>query len=254
MRHRRAARVRRVKRKPSHPNLPTSAPCPSYGRDTERRAEVARRDRCPRARAGRAACPFPHAKPSRSRRRRSQNSSGRLMSHRSRSTLTLLSRVACPTASTRLPQCWIRGGIRSVRPRYPRLRTTHFLRSPTLPLRKTRFARAFVTAINAPTKSCECCSCARGFPGVYRMIGGDFPSGAAPDLLRRGARSCVCSRFHIDARFAASFFPKLASLLANRVSIEDAVATVTREHEGLFDFWRDLGAIELLTNHLAART
>jgi tetratricopeptide (TPR) repeat protein len=82
--------------------------------------------------------------------------------------------------------------------------------------------------------------------GVYRMAHGDFPAGAAPDLLRAGARHCIGARFPILSRFAASFMPALGRELAAGVPVARAFAKTNEAHESSFDLWRDLACLELV--------
>lgn len=83
--------------------------------------------------------------------------------------------------------------------------------------------------------------------GVYQMAWSDFPVGAAPLLLRTGARFVIGARFRVDATFAASFFPKVAELLAAGHLIGQAVAEASAACEAAgADLWRDLACLELL--------
>lgn len=82
--------------------------------------------------------------------------------------------------------------------------------------------------------------------GVYRMTHGDFPAGAAPDLLRAGVRECIGARFRLGVSFAASFMPALGEQLAARIPAARAFALVNASHEPHFDLWRDLACLELL--------
>ena len=80
--------------------------------------------------------------------------------------------------------------------------------------------------------------------GVYQMGGGDFPIGGAPELLRSGVQHCIGSRFKLDARFAAGFFPALARELANGSTVGAAMADVSsRQLSGGADLWRHLGCV-----------
>ena len=82
--------------------------------------------------------------------------------------------------------------------------------------------------------------------GVYEMGSGDFPVGAAPALLRAGARFCIGTRFRVGARFAAGFFPELARGFAANLPLRVAFAEANRIMEGQgADRWRDLACLEL---------
>jgi tetratricopeptide (TPR) repeat protein len=84
--------------------------------------------------------------------------------------------------------------------------------------------------------------------GVYYMAWGDYPVGAAPLLIQRGAGAVVCARFPVSARFAATFFPRLGNHLAGGMTI---AAAFIRTLEGLeskgADYWQDLACLELLS-------
>jgi hypothetical protein len=82
--------------------------------------------------------------------------------------------------------------------------------------------------------------------GVYWMAHGDFPAGAAPDLLRAGVSECIGARFRLGVSFAASFMPALGEQLAAQVPSARAFALVNAAHEPHFDLWRDLACLELL--------
>ncbi len=83
--------------------------------------------------------------------------------------------------------------------------------------------------------------------GVYGVQWGEYPVGAAPLLIQRGAKRCIGSRFVLGAAFAQTFFPALGGLLAAGQRIEEAfVACLAKcETEGS-DLWRDLACLELL--------
>jgi len=83
--------------------------------------------------------------------------------------------------------------------------------------------------------------------GVYGMTWADFPVGAAPVLLRAGARFCIGARFRLGARFAASFFLEFSRRLAIGTPIGRACAEASEELEATgASLWRDLACIELL--------
>lgn len=83
--------------------------------------------------------------------------------------------------------------------------------------------------------------------GVYELAWSDFPSGAAPQLLRLGARYVVGARFKLSADFARYFFPKFAALLnAGQIPSQAlAGASETAERDG-HDLWRALACVEVL--------
>lgn len=83
--------------------------------------------------------------------------------------------------------------------------------------------------------------------GVYRMELGDHPLGAAPQLVRLGARHCICARFPVDARFAKAFFRVLAPMLVRSIAVADAFGAAAErlELDGA-DLWRDLACLELV--------
>lgn len=83
--------------------------------------------------------------------------------------------------------------------------------------------------------------------GVYDVAWSDFPVGAAPRLLRAGARFCVGARYQIRAKFAAEFFPCLSRELSAGTPIWIAMAeTMKVQEENGADLWRDLACLELL--------
>lgn len=83
--------------------------------------------------------------------------------------------------------------------------------------------------------------------GVYQMAWSDYPIGAAPELLRRGARYCIAARFPVNAEFAAEFFKRLAHRLAAEVPVGLAFAEALGELEAAgSDRWRHLACLELL--------
>jgi hypothetical protein len=83
--------------------------------------------------------------------------------------------------------------------------------------------------------------------GVYTMAWSDYPLGAGPDLLRRGAGEVIGARFPVRAEFAAKFFVAFARVLAQGTGVESAfVRTLEEVGESKADFWRDLACLELL--------
>lgn len=84
--------------------------------------------------------------------------------------------------------------------------------------------------------------------GTYFVRAGDHPIGAAPTLLRHGVRACLCTRFPIDARFAARLLPRIGSALATGAALEEALSKALEEEEsgGVADFWSDLACVEIV--------
>jgi hypothetical protein len=65
--------------------------------------------------------------------------------------------------------------------------------------------------------------------GVYHMAWSDYPLGAGPSLLSRGAVSVIGARFPIRAQFAANFFESFESFgrrLADGMAVESAFVQV----------------------------
>lgn len=83
--------------------------------------------------------------------------------------------------------------------------------------------------------------------GVYDVVWSDFPVGAAPSLLRAGARFCVGARYQIRAKFAAEFFRCLSLKLSAGTAIWIAMAEAMQvQEENGVDLWSDLACLELL--------
>lgn len=87
--------------------------------------------------------------------------------------------------------------------------------------------------------------------GVYNMQWSDYPEGAAPDLLRLGAKVCIATRFPVGAQFAQDFIHKLSKEIFitkdPRVAFSNSLAGI--EKNGA-DRWRDLACFEILIgNH-----
>ena len=83
--------------------------------------------------------------------------------------------------------------------------------------------------------------------GVYTMTWGDYPIGAGPSLLRRGARAVVGARFPVRAEFAGRFFPAFGRRLSGGGTAETALVDTLIEMESAGDdLWRDLACLELL--------
>jgi hypothetical protein len=83
--------------------------------------------------------------------------------------------------------------------------------------------------------------------GVYEMGWGDYPKGAGPLFLLRGARYCLVCRFPVQATFALAFSEILGVNLAKGMPIPDAIAESLAEAEATgWKRWRDLACIEVL--------
>jgi hypothetical protein len=83
--------------------------------------------------------------------------------------------------------------------------------------------------------------------GVYTMAWGDYPLGAGPSLLRRGARAVIGARFPVRAEFAGRFFPAFGRRLSGGGTAEAAFVGTLTEMDGTGDdLWRDLACLELL--------
>jgi hypothetical protein len=83
--------------------------------------------------------------------------------------------------------------------------------------------------------------------GVYEVAWGDYPVGAGPDLLRKGAQFCLATRFPVNAQFAANLMKELATHLASGNSVQSAFskALETMENGGA-DFWNEIACFELI--------
>jgi len=82
--------------------------------------------------------------------------------------------------------------------------------------------------------------------GVFRVADGDYPIGAIPELLRRGAAFVVGTRYTIRIPFAAFFFPRFAAELASRSAPADAFAKALNAAEAAgYNLWRDLASVEM---------
>lgn len=83
--------------------------------------------------------------------------------------------------------------------------------------------------------------------GVYEVAWGDYPVGAGPDLLRRGAQFCLATRFPVDARFAANLMKELAAHLASGDTVQSALSKALETMEGGgADFWNEIACFELI--------
>ena len=86
--------------------------------------------------------------------------------------------------------------------------------------------------------------------GAYEVAWGDYPSGAAPEIIRRGARYCIASRCQVGADFAARFMSNFAKRLSGGEEVVNAFSSSLSDAEGDgADLWRDLACFELLGNH-----
>lgn len=83
--------------------------------------------------------------------------------------------------------------------------------------------------------------------GVYEVAHGDYPLGAAPDLLRAGAKLCLGTRFPVNSQFAAGLMNVLGNQLARGTMGPEAFANSLSETEAQgFDLWKDLACFELI--------
>ena len=90
--------------------------------------------------------------------------------------------------------------------------------------------------------------------GFYLMAWSDYPLGAGPLLIQRGAECVIGARFSLRAPFAAMFFGKLALMLSSGMTIEAAFARALSDMDDAgADLWRDLGCLELLRGGRSAR-
>jgi tetratricopeptide (TPR) repeat protein len=83
--------------------------------------------------------------------------------------------------------------------------------------------------------------------GVYSMAWSDYPSGAAPFLIKSGVRYCIGTRFPIKATFAANFFKILARYLSMsgiiNVSFTNSLDQTLNEGA---DLWADIACLEII--------
>lgn len=83
--------------------------------------------------------------------------------------------------------------------------------------------------------------------GVYYMAWSDYPVGAGPSLIRRGAGAVIGARFQVRAEFAATFFARFARALASGADVRRAFTLALEQVDGPdADLWRDLACLELL--------
>ena len=84
--------------------------------------------------------------------------------------------------------------------------------------------------------------------GVYFVSWGDYPVGAAPSLIRAGAKYCVGARFPVGAAFAAAYMKEFSLKLANGQGVPTAFveALEVLEARGA-NYWNDIACFELLS-------
>jgi tetratricopeptide (TPR) repeat protein len=83
--------------------------------------------------------------------------------------------------------------------------------------------------------------------GVYEVAHGDYPVGAAPNLLRAGAKLCLGTRYPVNSLFAAGVIDSLGRHLAQGEAAPAAFASSLQEMEGRgFDLWKDFACFELI--------
>jgi hypothetical protein len=102
--------------------------------------------------------------------------------------------------------------------------------------------QVFPTRVSSPLVILSACD-----SGVYYLVWGDYPLGAGPELLRRGARAVIGARFPIRAEYAGDFVACFGRALAAGTALETAFARALEEVEQTnADLWRDLACLELL--------
>jgi tetratricopeptide (TPR) repeat protein len=84
------------------------------------------------------------------------------------------------------------------------------------------------------------------YSGTYFVRFGDHALGPVPDLLRRGARFCIGTRFPISAAFTEQLFPLLGEKLSRGEEIGRAFSAALGELESAADLWTDIACVELL--------
>lgn len=83
--------------------------------------------------------------------------------------------------------------------------------------------------------------------GVYEMSWGDYPTGGAPDLIRRGARQIIGTRFPVSAEYAKEFMVGFARKLAGGSEARIAFAAALNEIMDLgYDKWLHGACFELI--------
>ena len=86
--------------------------------------------------------------------------------------------------------------------------------------------------------------------GVFRLAWGDYPVGAVPDILRRGASFCIGARYPVGAEYAREFVVTLGRLIASGLSVPEAFCASLQQMEASGkDRWRDLACFELFSRH-----
>ncbi|MCZ6692178.1 MAG: tetratricopeptide repeat protein [Planctomycetota bacterium] len=83
--------------------------------------------------------------------------------------------------------------------------------------------------------------------GIYRMGWGDYPVGALPEIIRRGAPVCIGARFLVRAEYARDFMSILSRRIAAGERATHAFCDSLAEAEaGGWGLWRDLACLEIL--------
>lgn len=83
--------------------------------------------------------------------------------------------------------------------------------------------------------------------GVYDVTWGDYPVGAGPDLIRKGASFCLATRFPVDAQFAANLMKELAGHLSSGDLVQTAFSKALNRMESCgADFWNQIACFELI--------
>jgi len=89
--------------------------------------------------------------------------------------------------------------------------------------------------------------------GVFKVTYGDYPIGAIPEILRRGAAFVVGTRCKVRNVFAAFFFPRFGEELAKGSPSSEAFATALAAAETAgYELWRDLASVEMYMSAVLA--
>ncbi|MEI6646418.1 MAG: CHAT domain-containing protein [bacterium] len=108
---------------------------------------------------------------------------------------------------------------------------------------RKRFMDLLNETVSAPLVILSACD-----SGAYEMAWGDYPSGAAPELLRRGAAQCIVARFPVGADYARTLMLSLANHIKSGGTLAEAFARATEDMENSGkDLWREMAAFELIS-------
>jgi hypothetical protein len=83
--------------------------------------------------------------------------------------------------------------------------------------------------------------------GFYYMSWGDYPVGAAPELLKSGALFCIGARFPINAYFSDDFFKTLSLEIVKTKNLVQAFSNSLSIHSGNYNLWDNLACLEILS-------